>query len=308
MSIVTDSRDDVLSLIGIEDSTHAGTPTLNRILVEINATLQQIFALGPDYWSKDDTGVAIRAPVSLANLTLTEGSTIISGAQLATWMHGCTVQLSGESYQNRILLTGSGTYGLMIAWQGSTTSSGSGTVYHDAINLANTVTSVRGPVILDGEHEMVPLGSKRDIHGLGYEGSTDYGQRTSSSYPAIGSNRSTGTPNGYLIEPGQAYTGITTLRMRLDPLPDAAGTLRWEQRIAPTRVADWDDARTQLAPHGYHESVFLPILRYRFRGSPHFEGDTEALQQDYDTALSILASLSIKQEHKEMFINTGGGW
>lgn len=310
MSVVTDARDDLLGLIGIEDVSQANTPALTRILKDIRATQQEIYSLSPDFWSKDDAGEALRAPTSLTGLGLTNGSRVITGAGLATWMHGCTVRLDGESFDNQIVVTALNTYGLLVPFQGTTTASGTGTVYHDALNLANTITSVRPPVILEGEMELYPLSGKRDFQGFGAGGVSVYadGQPVRVSYPALSDRKEVDTPIGYLVEQNVQYTGVTTARLRFYPMPNAAYVLRFEVRTAPSPVTGLDDARTQLAPHGYEESIFMPLLRARFAGWVHFEGDKEQIAKDEATARQLLANLSRKQEHHDSYISSAGGW
>jgi hypothetical protein len=197
MALVTDLRDDLLALIRSTTS---------------NAAVQRIYELGPDFWSVTSGGAQVRAPASITGLTLVNGETSISGTGLATWMHGCTVQLSGEAQQNEIRVTSAiPAYALANPYQGTGTSSATGTVYHDAINLAASVTKIEPPVFLAGKWELYPADDPRDQYSPNYY-STDHGRRRHHAGFLWETEKNVGTPEVYTVERNLTYANEITAR------------------------------------------------------------------------------------------------
>lgn len=299
MSLVTDIRDDLLGLLRAT-AANADAATLARVLNDINAAVQRVYELGPDFWSVTSSGAQVRAPVSLTGLTLANGETTLSGGSFATWMHGCTVQLAGEEQQNEIRQTGASTYALAVPYQGSSTAAGTGTVYHDAINLAATVTKIEPPVYIPGKWELIPAESPRDQYEPNYW-TTDHGRRRGSHASFLwDTEKDTGTPEIYQLERNLTYENAITARLRLAPLPDAAYALKYRQRHAAYRVTSLSDTVANLVPHGYNETLLLPIARYLFSGWQGFAllesgADRRRIEEDYSTALQLLKKLSEKQ-------------
>jgi hypothetical protein len=298
MALVTDLRDDLLALIR---STTSNAAALVRILSDINAAVQRIYELGPDFWSVTSGGAQVRAPASITGLTLVNGETSISGTGLATWMHGCTVQLSGEAQQNEIRVTSAiPAYALANPYQGTGTSSATGTVYHDAINLAASVTKIEPPVFLAGKWELYPADDPRDQYSPNYY-STDHGRRRHHAGFLWETEKNVGTPEVYTVERNLTYANEITARIRLAPLPDTTYSLKYRQRHAAYRVTSLADTVTSLVPHGYNETLLMPIARYLFSGWVDFAllsdgADRKRIEEDYATAMQLLRSLSQKQE------------
>ena len=309
MSLITEIRDDLLGLIRAT-AENADTPTLARVLSDINAAVQHIYELGPDFWSVTEAGMQVRAPMSLSGLTLANGETTISGGSLAPWMHGCTVQLGGEGQQNEIRQTGSATYALAMPYQGGATSSGTGVVYHDALNLPGSVTDILPPILIPGKWELWPANSVRDLYEPSFA-STDHGRRTARRGLIWDTRRVIHTPDCYRVERNLTYQNEITTRIRLNPLPDAAYVLRWRQRNAAYRVTSLDDTVAHLVPHGYKETLLMPVARKLFSGGVHWalieEGGRREVEEGYGIAMQLLRKLSEKQPVHTL-VNTKGGW
>lgn len=309
MSLITDIRDDLLGLIRAT-AANADAPTLQRVLHDINATLQRLYELGPDFWSVTEAGVQVRAPLSLSGLSLTNGATTLTGGALATWMHGCAVQLGGEGQQNEIRQTGATTYALAMPYQGSTTASGTGVVYHDALNLAGTVTEILPPILIPGQWELWPADSAREMYEPS-SASTDHGRRSPGSGLVWDTQRQVNIPECYRVERNLTYQNEITTRIRLNPLPPAACVLRWRQRNAPYRVTSLDDPVAHLVPHGYKETLLMPVARKLFSGGVHWalieEGGRREVEEGYAVAMTLLKKLAQKQPVHVM-TQMRGGW
>lgn len=74
-----EARDDLLSMIGIEDPAHASDSILKRIQSDINLVLQKIWTMASPWWSAGKSGGVLRGPQPLSGLVLTKGSTQITG-------------------------------------------------------------------------------------------------------------------------------------------------------------------------------------------------------------------------------------
>ena len=77
-----DARDDLLSMIGIEDPAHASDAILRRILSDLNLTLQKIWTMASPWWSAGKSGGVLRGPQPLSGLVLQKGSAQITGGTL----------------------------------------------------------------------------------------------------------------------------------------------------------------------------------------------------------------------------------
>lgn len=299
MGLVTDIRDDLLTLVR-QTSANASAPLLVRILTDIRAAVQHIYEHAPDFWSVTEAGAQIQAPASLTGLTLTNGSTSFSGGSLSAYMHGCTVKLSGETQQNEIRQTGASTYALAYPYQGTTTAAGTGTVYCDALNLGAGATVIHPPVFIPGKWELVPAERPQDMWLPGYPYS-DHGRiLPKARWFVWQTERDIGTPEIYRTERNLTYENQITTRLRLNPLPDAAYALRWQQRNAPYNVTSLSDTVAYLVPHGYNESVLYPVCRWKFAASVDFTmledgASRQRIEQDYQNAMAILRTLGQKQ-------------
>jgi hypothetical protein len=72
-----EARDDLLSMIGIEDPAHASDSILRRIQSDINLVLQKIWTMASPWWSAGKSGGVLRGPQPISGFPLTKGSSSI---------------------------------------------------------------------------------------------------------------------------------------------------------------------------------------------------------------------------------------
>lgn len=297
---------DLLGLIGLEDSVYASDQIKNRILSDINGTLQLIWTMVPPWWTVRQTGRLLNPPVLVSSgLTLTKGSNVVQSIgtpKMPTWAAGCTIRLGDDQEDNEVVkpdAIGDLTITLMRPYAGtSMVSTGTGTVYHDAITLASDVWGVSPPVVLLGERELLPLRGERDLRVY----AADTGHRRVSYHDVAGgltvvaNRRDVDVPVGYFVESVflQPPQNEVRLRMRVAPLPPVQYSLQFEERLNPPRVANLSNP-TEIVPvpQGMYESVFLPLLRNQFTTQKHFEASNirPMLQKQADQAFQLLAKL-----------------
>lgn len=286
-----EARDDLLGLIGVENPTDAGQPVLDRILRDENAVLQKLWTMLPQWWSQVTAGDRLRPPQSISGITLVNSAASISGGSLASWMVGCTIRLDGDSFDNE--LTSLTT--LARPYLGPSSSTGTATIYHDAITLGTGCVGVIPPVIILGGSELIPLRGQRDLQSFGAGGTYEHphyqsGERFEDS-AVIAQRRDIGTPVGYMVE--RALAGSPTdLRLRVSPLPDREYVLQYEKRLATPRVTTLDSTVIPM-PQDMAESIFLPMLRWQFSTWKHFssEGMKTEIKGQYDEALQLLSKM-----------------
>ncbi len=309
MNAVAQVVTDLLGLAGYDDPAKAPFNTLQRVLSDVNAIGQRLLSSTPDsWWAIDDGAETLRAPVAVSGLTLTAGAKTITGGAFETWMHGCSIQLSGEVHVNEIRRTGASTYELKIPFSGSNTASGAGTVYCDAINLARTAIAVQRPLFIPQRWELQPALNISDLRRMNNLRSHRTADRNLTQYPFLWLYMQINVPTAYLIEQSPQYTGEVLERIRVYPMPDSAYPLTWKQKITFTPVTSLADTRLSLCPHQYLDSVFLPLARRKFAGWPEFKGDRQLAMADAAEAEGILNKLAEKQPHREIFIDPRGGF
>lgn len=294
MAIVQDLQSNLLGMIGIEAEGDADAQTNTDILNAMNSALQKIRSFGDFIFGEVEASAYINAPAAITGLALTQGAKTLTGTGLASWMHGCSVVLSGDGFQNRIIQTGSTAYALLKPYMGTTTAAGTGTVYHDAVLLDDEVSDIRPPVLLAGEEELFPAAGHGDMMTNSYY-TTDHGRRRQwTAWPAD-VNKTVGTPEMYKAEENIAYTGKSGTRMALDKLPAAAGRVDFYTRQCAVRVTDLDSTVAYLVPHNYNESILFPIARFEFgTNNQHFAGDMDSLVAQKNEAERVLRTLANK--------------
>jgi hypothetical protein len=72
-----EARDDLLSMIGVEDPAHASDAILRRIQADINLALQKIWTMASPWWSAGKSGGVLRGPQPISGFPLTNGSATI---------------------------------------------------------------------------------------------------------------------------------------------------------------------------------------------------------------------------------------
>lgn len=278
---------DLCSLVGVTTLAAAPIALRNRILSDMNKTLQKLWTMVPQWWNEDTQAERLRAPVAVSGLGLTNGAKTISGLADA-WMAGCTIAIEGQEFQNQL---GAITE-LVNPYTGPTTANGSAIVYQDAINLGETIAGVLPPVILLGERELASLRGRRDVRTFSQHG----GHRDEqlliepTSY-WIGENRDVDVPIGYYVERAVVSNRVIN-RLRLSPLPDREYVVQFQVRLEAPRLTAIDSTVLRV-PQQYVDSIFLPMLRLAFASWPEFknQGNTSYIRDDSNEALQLIAKL-----------------
>lgn len=288
-------------IFGIENPGAALRSVKDLVLLTINAVRKELFLSNPESTIiKARTGVGLLPPTQI-NVTVVQNATTITGAGLATWMDGATVNVGGDPNQNRMYRTALSTYTLEAPYQGS---SGvvTATVMNDTVILDPSVISVDRPVDIENQYELIPYNNQAQLRGSSWNlgtTSTDYGRigmdAIPGGYPSVAGQRQTATPFFYITETAQLYTGGTAIRLRMDPMPDTNYVLRWWQRKLPPDVASATDVASVLVPAGMDESIFLPKVRLLLSDHPLYTGDVKRLINSAGRADAVLKNITNDQ-------------
>ncbi len=297
---------DLLGLVGLEDPQYASEQLKERILSDINATLQVIWMMLPPWWSSRQTGRLVHAPYSITTgITLSKGATqgaTASSPLFPEWSEGCTLRIGDDADDNELVrrdVLGNLTFELMRPYAGSPLNGlGTATVYNDAFYLDANVAGVHPPVVLLGHRELLPLRGERDLRVF----AADSGHRRTSYHDVaggltvVGNRRDVDIPIGYYVESSYLQPPLNEVRMvlRLTPLPVGEATLQFEERLSPPRVASLaQSAEIVPVPQGLFESVFLPLVRLQFTTQKHFESGQlrPILKVQADQAFQLLGKL-----------------
>ena len=263
-------RNTLLLDVGLEDSTLAPSFYLTRILDDLNAELQVIFASLPEWWSKETIGVSITAPTCRAAMVMTNGSRTFSGGSIHDWMFGNTIVVSGDTRQNEIIDATT----LRHPYLG-TSGTQTAIVYFDAVKAPGgyNVMRILPPVKMLGDHpDLVPLS------GRAARASCSAGLSPSGA--------------GYIVEKF-LHAGYGSIRpmLRLNKLPDAQYGVVFEAMVGPEAITDLTSTTAIPMPAGYGESILLPKVRYRFSSFKHWQGDAKRVQAEAEKADLVLGSL-----------------
>jgi len=286
-----DARDDLLSMIGIENPTHASDSILRRIQSDINLALQKIWTMANPWWSAGKSGGILRGPRTITGLSLTHGATNVTDTTnaLNQSLLGQTVRLGNDPFDNELAGYDAVTHAITLVrpYAGASAINATGTLYSDTIILPDAVMSVIPPVLIHGEHELKPLRSQRDV--MMFSDAYNFNEFADT----VSENRDIDVPMGFYTENYRRSNGKTTLRLRVSPLPDKDYILRFDLRLGAPEI-DALDAITDIPiPQNYTHSVFLPILRYQFSTWKHvnFGNQGNEYKTQYDEAWQILAKL-----------------
>jgi hypothetical protein len=291
---------DLLGLIGVNTMLAADVVTQQRIMADINATLQKLWSMVPQWWTTYTDGEVLRAPVQIGGITATNGSRTISASPaIEAWMHGCTIRIDGDPYDNELATAST----LARPYAGATGSGKTAMVYGDCVTLGATVSGVIPPVILMGERELVGVGNKRDLRQFS-SGSTQYEGNISQ---VVSDRKDIGTPSAFHVENNRTMAGQTH-RLRVSPLPDKAYVLQFESRQITPRIAALDTTAIPV-PDQYIESIFLPMLRKQFSTWPKYKitGLRELIDEQYQDAFQMLTKLK-PQPVRAGFVRVREGW
>lgn len=309
MSLVTTLRDQQLGALG-ETDIDALSPWLARKLMDdINAVGQEVYAKGPaQWWREVEKGDTLLAPVTLSSVTVTANSKALSAAGLTTRMHGATVQCSGQSTQNRIFQTGALTWEFLFPHTGTTAANATLTVYHDCLNLTDSVLRIIRPVLIRGVWELQPVESPADLQMAAWYRYPSHNDFLPRGYPVSGWDRQSATPTHYYVDSTQLYGGSYVPQIRVNPLPDAQYSLSWLQRDKFSKIESWNDTRTTIVPHEFNESVLIPLLLARLTRLGNFQGNVEETIRQATVATELLATLSEVQEQKDVVVDVSNQW
>jgi hypothetical protein len=306
MAIVQDCRTLILDALGESSITDLRAGLQARLLVDLNAVMQEIYGMNPGkWWAEKENGETLLAPVTLSSMTVTAASKSFSGSGLTARMHGCTVSVSGQTTQNRIFQTGASTWEFLMPHDGSTASNATITVYHDCLNLPDASMQIIRPVILERFWELLPVDDSSGLRLPSWVVFPSHDTFSSdSSYPANGWDRSYGTPSHYYVDKAQLYGGTWVLQIRVNPMPNVAYQLRWREKATFTAIASFADTRTVLIPKSYEASILYPLIYERLMDLPNFQLDKQVTADRALGARRMLAELSHTQTPSDVFINS----
>jgi hypothetical protein len=300
-------RDDLLSLVGIEDVADAPAALGTRILNDVNAALREIMSNAPNDWLKDSPrSELVRAPTTVT-LTVTRDSKSITFADYASWMAGCTIVIAGDDQHNQLMNDVGASVSLRVPYNGPSASGVSATIYHNAINLGTDVDQVLAPVVLDGLWELTPVASPRALASAQFAEYHNSGHGLIPKlYPLVDRKMPSNQPLSYFTDSNSPYLGSMGLRLMLSALPGERMTLSYRASTYWTVTSLASDTRTQFLPFGYDEAILRPWCRWKFSSWPHITIPKAELKAEFDAALAMLEKLKPSQ-----FVETQvymGGW
>ncbi len=260
----------------------------------LNASLQEIFALGPDWIKNVDYTFSLLAPVTVS-LTVTQGSATATIAN-ASWNAAYTGQaLIFAGYPddvNRAMSASVGvsltTITLLRPYEG-TSGTATATLYFDTAALPDAYTSVVSLRVADGK-PLTPVPSP--MHGTGVTADDDYGP-VSSTWPTyIG----VGEPDRWMVyrfANEAANDGIMNFRLRVWPMPESLTVLEARLALGPQSYSSVDTTPI-LVPHDYALSILMPIAVKRLSASPFFRPpeNLREISDQYVTAVSVLGRMA----------------
>lgn len=293
---------DLLSYIGIysyapvSGANALNMPTITsddkeKVLTAINGALEEVYDNAQAEFKKQDRSVLCRVPATVT-VALTENSTnaTITGAE--SWMIGCTIQIAGDNYQNRIVALAGTTATLLYAWR-TASATVSGTVYADAVKLGSDIKTVFDPVQIPPNRRLIKSQDKARFDGYSYDANH-------SQAPFTMINKAAGFPVYYYIDTfyDSSEAGIPTY-MRFNPMPTGPLSVNFQAEIIP-EVVELSDLFTAPStdpnynftsiPAVWFDRVFLPICRQKFTSHPAFKNQQakENIIADYNRAVAFL--------------------
>jgi hypothetical protein len=299
---------------GIETPAMA-QPSLQRfVLNSINAVRKNLFLKDPAKTIiKIRTGAVVFAPTVVNNMGVTQYSTALTGT-FQSWMDGCTVNVSGDDNQNKLIKTGASTWALEAPYTGAT-GTVEGTVFNDAITLSQLVASVERPIEVENQTELLPLNDDAALRGSAWSvgtSSTDYGRLAwdtrPGGYPSVSMPRQSATPIFYKMETAQLVGGFTAPRIRIDPMPDKIYVVKWWERKLPADITTATDTTSVLTPAGMDESIFLPMMAELAIEHPQCTMNAKIAQMGSSRAQGVLNSVTRQQPWRDWNIDVKAGF
>ncbi|WP_038164935.1 hypothetical protein [Verrucomicrobium sp. BvORR106] len=302
---VRQSVNDLLGYLTPEQRTipaaNGEDDPLPACLAAINGALTELATLGPLWQFRARRGARIYSPTTVTIPTLTAGqSTFTLDGPWQDWMLGCSIQLPGDPW-NEIVSRSGTTVTLLHPIVHSAGSNVSAIVFCDCVTAGSDVLQVLRPVAIADGHELSPVNNLSDLQASVYQywPQEDYGRMTNRSTAV----RRTGTepaPRFYWADTNYVASAVATAsRIRLGPMPNAEMILHFRARISPPQYTIAD---VHSGPPGYTdpgtniplrpdlvETIFQPIARQRFTGSPLFRNDNAVgeIKRQYEAAYAI---------------------
>lgn len=276
-----------------DDSEYPGR--VGSCIGAINAAMQFLFANhGP--WTRRGThGFILHAPTT-DTVAVTYGSTLLTFTAWQDWFEGCACKISGASTENRIRGVDSVTSAITLDLpHDGTTGSVGITIYHDSLTLPLDIGEVLSPVSIKGASMLAPVPSVTHLPGHTVDSWEDYGMedhRVSRfpTPPAIAT--STGVPRRYCVDAHQHTASSTPrFRLRIFPAPSSASMLEARVRYAvPVYTSATATTEELPIPHGYADSILVPVAEKHLTRSPFFRNDSArpGIDDAYTQAVSML--------------------
>lgn len=261
-----------LGLIAVSD---ADATQQRNILRALNNALNQIANFAPASWYRDDeTGAVLPAPSTVtiavtANSTTFTSAAITAGKATMGWQ---SILIDGDSFSNRIVRNQDGTLKLMMPFGGASGTT-SATIYYDTVTMPSNFRRLKGSLrVVDGNTIVL----------------TDSPVRMRSmNAPTVA------TPTYARLISRITDDGYQSSFLQMDALPPSLIRLFFEYNARPATVAALTDARNDLVPAGYEDSVLLAIaMKSLMSITPAIKIDPQAVMSNAKDATQILASIT----------------
>ena len=250
-------RDYLMPYAGASDSTRLPVLTSNRMLSDLNAVLQQLFAGS----QMENKSLLVRGPGTITLDAVTAESTAITFDDYESYMQGCTILITGDARENR-LVKSNGTVALENPFMGNTGTNVTAAIHYDCATVDVNIGKIYAPISLDRKWE-VQLIDRAIIDEVRF-----------------GLNRrSIARPARASIEAALDSSSTPSRRIIFDTLPDTAYLLHFRADVRAPRVTSFDDARDYLLPNGLDESILKPLVLQAFSTFPDFTGDQQRVLQ-----------------------------
>lgn len=257
-------RDYVMPYAGVTTAARLPTLTSARILSDLNAVLQQLFAGS----QQENKSLLIRGPGTLTLDVVTAESSAITFAGYQSYMQGCTIQIAGDARENRFVKS-SGTLALENPYMGSTGSNVSATIHYDCATVDASIGKIYEPMSLDRKWAVALVDrAVIDDTRLGLD------------------RRQIMRPVRAAIEDALDASSTPSRRILFDTLPDTSYMLHFRADVRAPVVTSFSDTRDYLLPNGLDESILKPLVLQAFASFPDFTGNPQQTAQAAQVAMA----------------------
>lgn len=253
-----------------------GTTDLDDVATCITAAMQELHGLAPGVLFQRRKGFQLYPPTGVS-VNCTQYSTAFTISGFQNWMEGCTIRITGDDTDNRIMSQTE----ILRPFQGGTGSNIPATVFCDCIPMPSTVLTVVEPIEIPDYAKLSLLGSQEQFRfwndPLVYV--TDRHPLAPLQYQMR--NKLTNIPQAAYVDaiydPASAFTPIY---LQLNPMPGQAMTLTCTLRYKPPIFTSTDidpgdhttDPET-IIPLDQLQTLLLPICLQKWTSHPNFLGD-----------------------------------